>query len=196
MAVNTDVSSERHGGRLRIAAWGTVAFLLMLPLAAMQFTDEVAWTIGDFIFAALMLGSVGLALELTVRTSRNLAFRAGVAILLAVPFMSLWFTGAVGVIGDEDNPANLVFLVTPLFALGAAALARFRAAGLARAMAATAVAQLVAGGIGVAAAMNAPTPVFSPEALVIIAFFTAMWLVAGALFRAAAREHAAGDAAR
>jgi hypothetical protein len=196
MAGIADMSGERHGSRLRVAGWGTVAFLLMLPLAAMQFTDEVDWSIGDFIFAALMLGSVGLALELTVRTSRNLAFRAGVAIMLAVPFLSLWFTGAVGIIGSEDNPANLVFLVTPLFALGAAAVARFRPAGLARAMAATAIAQLVAGGIGVAAAMNAPTPVFAPEALVIIAMFTVMWLVASWLFASAAKQHAAGDAAR
>ena len=196
MAGNAGAIGGRHGSRLRIAAWGTVAFLLMLPLAAMQFTDEVDWTIGDFIFAALMLGGVGLALELTVRTSRNLAFRAGVALMLAVPFLSIWFTGAVGIIGDEDNPANLVFLVTPLFALAAAALARFRAEGLARAMAATAIAQLVAGGIGVAAAANAPTPVFAPEALVIIAMFTVMWLAASWLFASAAKQRAAGDAAR
>lgn len=179
-------TNGRGASRIRVAAWGAVGLLLMLPLAAMQFTDDVDWTIGDFLFAGLMLGSVGLALELAVRASPRWSYRAGIALMLAVPFLSLWFTGAVGIIGDEGNPANLVFLAVPLFALAAAAIARFRAAGLARAMAATAIAQLVAGGIGVAAAMNAPTPVFSPEALAITALFAAMWLAASRLFRAAA----------
>ena len=84
-------SVGRTGDRLRIADRLWRRRILLQPLTAMQFTDEVDWTLGDFIIAALMQGSVGLALELTMRTSSNPAFRAGVEpCVLADPFMSLW----------------------------------------------------------------------------------------------------------
>lgn len=41
----------------RIAGWGSLLALLMLPALAMQITDEV--TAGDFVFAAILLGFVG-----------------------------------------------------------------------------------------------------------------------------------------
>ena len=42
-----------------------INLLMLTPAVAMQFTDEVNWTVGDFIFAALMFGSVGLAVVTT-----------------------------------------------------------------------------------------------------------------------------------
>ncbi|RYY32003.1 MAG: hypothetical protein EOP59_19865, partial [Sphingomonadales bacterium] len=53
----------------RLIGWGGIAALMLTPAVAMQFTDEVNWTVGDFLFAALMFGSVGLAIELTVRAN-------------------------------------------------------------------------------------------------------------------------------
>jgi hypothetical protein len=40
---------------LRIAIWGTAAFLLLLPWVAMQFTTEVNWTLFDFLVIGVML---------------------------------------------------------------------------------------------------------------------------------------------
>ena len=42
------------GGRWGIAAWVT-AGLVLLPLVAVQFTDEVKWTRRDFLFATVLI---------------------------------------------------------------------------------------------------------------------------------------------
>jgi hypothetical protein len=48
MAGSTKVDGTRGGSRRRIAAWATAAILLLLPLIAMPFTDEVNWDETDF----------------------------------------------------------------------------------------------------------------------------------------------------
>ena len=55
----------------RRVVWGTAAFLLLLPLFAMQFTEEVNWDAVDFIaFGAMLLAACG-AYELTTKLSGN-----------------------------------------------------------------------------------------------------------------------------
>ena len=44
-----------------------VAFVLSLPLVAMLFTDEVAWTLQDFVAAGVLLTTIGVAAEVTPR---------------------------------------------------------------------------------------------------------------------------------
>ena len=57
------------GGRgrspVRVTLWSLAA--LLSPLVAMQFTEEVRWDAADFIFAGILIGSVGVAYELAVR---------------------------------------------------------------------------------------------------------------------------------
>ena len=48
---------------LRITGWSFAAGLLALPAIAMQFTDEVNWSGSDFVFAAIMFGTVGGLLD-------------------------------------------------------------------------------------------------------------------------------------
>ena len=179
MASNADDRGAGRGSPWRIAAWGTAALLLLLPLVAMQFTDEVSWTGFDFIFAGIMLGSVGLVFELTVRMSRNYAYRAGVGFALAAAFLIVWATGAVGMIGDEGNPYNLLFGGAILVALAGAAVARLRPAGMALAMIAAAVAH---------AAVALGGLVADPRGAVVSLVFAAPWLLSAWLFRKAARE--------
>ena len=104
-----DMRPDRRRIPWRPILWSIPVALLLLPAVAMQFTDEVDWNAFDFIFATVMFGSVGLVVELTVRSSRSIAFRAAVALALAAAFLIIWINGAVGIIGDEDNPANLMF---------------------------------------------------------------------------------------
>ena len=66
----------------RIVGWGTVAFLLLLPAVAMQFTDEVAWTGFDFAFAAAIFLSVGVPFEFAVRKSTSPAYRVACGLAL------------------------------------------------------------------------------------------------------------------
>ncbi len=52
MVVNTKNGGERRISCLRIAAWSAAALVLLLPLVAMQFTEEVNWTVADFVSPA------------------------------------------------------------------------------------------------------------------------------------------------
>ncbi len=176
-------SAGNKGGRgvspWRIAGWSLAALLLLLPLVAMQFTREVSWTGSDFVFAGVLIGGVGAAFELTVRMSRNHAYRAAVGVALAATLLTIWANGAVGMIGDEDNPYNLLFIGVLVLALLGAILARFQAAGMVRAML-------------VAAALYAGVAAFGffadPRGGVFSLAFAALWLLAAALFSKAARE--------
>ncbi len=170
----------------RIAGWGLVALLLLLPLVAMRYTREVHWTATDFVFAGVMLGGTGVLVELTVRASRNLKYRAGVGLLLAASFLLIWINGAVGIIGDEGNPLNLLYLgVIAIAAIGSLA-ARFRASGMAMATSAAAVAQGAM--IAVAATYGSSEPPGMIGLVGINAFFVALFAAAAWLFHAAARD--------
>jgi hypothetical protein len=104
-------STAMAGNRLRIAIWGLAAALWLLPLVAMQFTDEVNWTTFDFVFWAGMLLVACAAHELVSRMSPSRAYRAGVGVAVVTGFLVVWVNGAVGMIGSEDNAWNLLFLV-------------------------------------------------------------------------------------
>jgi hypothetical protein len=163
----------------RAAAWGLAALVLLTPLAAMQFTRDVAWTVGDFIFAGLMIGLVGIAYELAVRASGKRGYRAGVAVALGAAFLTIWANGAVGMIGNEDNPYNLMFLAVIGVGLIGSVLARFRPMGMAIAMFFAAFFQGVVAAGGIAA---------DPRGGTLSACFALIWLLAGALFRNAAED--------
>lgn len=174
-----EARGARRGTKWRIVGWSFAALLLLLPLAAMQFTDEVAWSGGDFAFVAVLCGIVGGAFELTVRMSRDLAYRAGVAAALAAASFVVVATGAVGMIGDEGNLHNLFFLAVVALALAGAVMARFRAAGMALAMAVAGAAQIAVALAGLS---------IDPRGAVLSAFLAGPWLLSAALFRAAARS--------
>jgi hypothetical protein len=189
MASNpTNGTAPRRTFPWRVLGWGTAAALLLLPLVAMQFTSEVNWTLSDFIFAGVMFGLVGGTLELTFRKSGNICYRGGVAIAVATTFLLVWINGAVGIIGDEGNVLNLMFFGVIAVALAGAIAARFKAAGMAWAMALAGVLQ-AAIGIGVFALDVASAgPPGAIGLLLLIEFFAGAWLLSAALFRAAARS--------
>ena len=176
----------RHGGAWRIAGWGLALALLLTPLVAMQFTDEVRWGPADFSVAALLLGGLGLAIEFAIRRSANLAYRAGAALAALTAFALIWVNLAVGFIGDENNPANLMFAGVLLVALIGSLAARFRPSGMATAMGATALAQLLVAVLAFVFALATGL-----ETGLIIAF-AAPWALSAGLFRRAARGGAAG----
>ena len=117
------------------------AFILLLPLEAMQFTDEVAWSPADFAVAWVLMVGTGLAYKLATRHTDNLAYRTAVAVALASGLILVWMNLAVGLIGNEDNPANLMYGGVIAVGIIGAIIARFQAQGMARAMFATALAQ-------------------------------------------------------
>jgi len=177
---------------VRIVGWSGAALALIYPAVAMQFSDDVNWTAFDFVFAAVLMGTIGGLFELTVRLARSFAYRASIGLALAAAFFLVWFSGAVGIIGGEDDPANTLFLGVIATALVGGAIARFRAPGMAHAMFAAAALQAL---IGLTAVLmgwgqGAEGPLWPMDVIGLTGFFTALWLGSAFLFRRAAQEKA------
>ena len=76
-----------------------VVFLLLIPLIAMQFTDEVKWTLFDFIVAGVLLISTGLIFDLVIRKVKNLNYQIVISIALFIILLLIWAELAVGLFG-------------------------------------------------------------------------------------------------
>jgi hypothetical protein len=166
------------------------ALLVLLPLAAMVFTDEVNWAPSDFAVLGAMLFCACGAWELAARMTSKSAYQAAVGVALATAFILVWINLAVGIIGSEDNPANLMYGGVLAVALIGALIARFQPLGMARALAATALAQASVAVIALLAGLGSTGP-----SLFLAGFFAALWLLSAWLFRKAAREQAPAGAA-
>lgn len=185
-----DMAAGRGNG-WRIAGWSLAALLMMVPMVGMRVSDEWKWSPGDFVFAAVMIGGTGLLFELAVRSSKHWAYRVGAAVALVATFLLIWINAAAGIIGDEGNPANLLFLGVIAVALAGALVARFRPQGMARAMLVAAVAEAMIGVAVRTLGWGADEPPGMLGVQILNGFFVALWLVSAALFRAAARQRAA-----
>ncbi len=167
-----------RGSPWTLAIWAGAACLLTAPLIAMRFTAEVAWTTSDFVTMGAILFTACGAFELAVRAQGGLAYRAASGLAILTAFLIVWITLAVGIIGDND-PTNLLFGVVLLIALIGGGMMRFRPAGMAAIMVATAIAQ---------AAMIVPAVWRgSVEGVVLIGLFTFAWLASAWLYGKAAQ---------
>jgi hypothetical protein len=181
MIGNTENRSARRRSGWRIAVWGGASLLLLLPWIAMRFTGEVAWDPADFaIFGALLFAACG-TYELTARLTGNRAYRTGVGIAVAAAVVLIWINLAVGIVGTEDDPANLMFAGVLAVGIIGALVARFQPRGMARALTATA---LVQASVAVVALLAG----WEMETVILPMFFAALWLTSAWLFRKAARE--------
>ena len=176
-------ADRQRGLPWRWFGWGGAAALLTLPLL-LQFP----WTVADFIFAGAVFAIVGGTFELAVRKSGNKWYRGGVAAALATAFLLVWINGAVGIIGDEDNPANFMFMVVILMAIAGAIAARFEAAGMARAMFVAAGAETLIAVVVVAKRLGATEPPGFPGVPILVLGFAGMWGLSGVLFQQAAEN--------
>ncbi|MEO6682189.1 MAG: hypothetical protein ABIN48_05130 [Ginsengibacter sp.] len=76
-----------------------IAVLLTIPFIAMQFTDEVNWSPGDFVVMGILLFGTGFLCELVMRkvkSTKNKIFICGGILCL---FLLIWAELAVGIFG-------------------------------------------------------------------------------------------------
>jgi hypothetical protein len=117
--------------------------ILSVPLVGMQFSDEVDWSLFDFVAAGVLIFGAGLTFELIARKTGNVAYRVATGLACATALLLIWINLAVGLIGSEDAPANVLYLGVLMVGGVGAATARLRPQGMSRALFATAVAQAV-----------------------------------------------------
>ncbi|SFQ58126.1 hypothetical protein [Hymenobacter arizonensis] len=173
---------------ISFVALGT-ALLLLIPLTAKLFLAEMAWSVGDFVAAGIMLFGSGLMFVLIARMSDNTWYRLGTAVGVGAGLMLVWANLAVGLVGSEHNPANLLYVVVLAVALIGAFVARFHPHGMSNAMFAasltyvlvTAIALYIWKPTGAAAEPN----VGLVTVLAANGLFAAVWAFAGLLFRRA-----------
>jgi hypothetical protein len=144
----------------------------------MQFTDEVNWSVGDFVFAGILLfGSLG-AYEITTRRSHSTMYRGGVGTAITAAFLLTWINAAVGI---TDSAADLAYLAVPAVGIIGAFIARFQPEGMARALLATALVQVLVGMIALIAGM-VPAHNSTVEILGVTGFFAALFASSAWLF--------------
>ena len=73
--------------------------LLLIPLLAMQFTNEVNWTLFDFVVAGILLTVLGLAFELFVFRVKKTKHMIIIGAVLLIVFFLIWTELAVGIFG-------------------------------------------------------------------------------------------------
>jgi hypothetical protein len=77
-----------------------VALVLSLPLVAMLLSDDVVWSLGDFVAAGVLLATIGVVIELAARRKGNLVVVIGIAVIGV----------AAAVFGEADDAPGLVLL--------------------------------------------------------------------------------------
>jgi hypothetical protein len=97
------ISKAVYRSAVRVALG--VALILSLPLVAMLITDDVVWSLVDFVGAGVLLTVIGVAIELAVRKTGNLATALGIAALGV----------AAAVFGEADDAPGLVLIGILLF---------------------------------------------------------------------------------
>ena len=164
------------------------AFLLLLPLVAMQFTDEVVWDLADFAVAGVLLFGAGLTYQLISRKAGSIAYRVAVGLAVATALLLVWINLAVGIIGSEQNPANLMYMGVLAVAVIGALIARFQPHGMARALFATAAAQVMVAVVALIADLGASGPTWPRDVLGATGLFAALWIGSSLCFRHASRK--------
>jgi hypothetical protein len=203
MFVETSAGIIRENGRsimmqnnplTRIAL--ATGCILLVPLLGNLF---MGWNWPPYAFAfwgALLFGT-GLAHELIARKGGSFAYRAAVGMACAAGLVLIFINAAAGIIGD--GPVNLLYVGVLAVGFVGALVARFQPRGMARALFATAVAQMLvpvvalviwkAGWQDLLTDPNSPHPPFHPGIAPVFglnAVFAVLWVISGLLFRRAA----------
>lgn len=161
------------------------AGVLAVPALAMAFrlgvpdpgqgTEGVNWGPMDFAIVGVLVLGAGLLFEYASSRAGNVPHRAAVGIAVLAGLGLIWVNLAVGMIGDEGNPANLMYVLVVAVALIGASVGRFEPREASIAMFATAGAHVVVVVIALVANLG---PELRPDA-----FFIAAWVASGLLFR-------------
>ena len=162
--------------------------MLLLALVAKQYIGEPSW-IDSLAQTGTLLIGVGIVVELaprkTGRAAYRAAYRAAVGLAIGSALLLGWVNGAVGIIGSEDNEANLLYGGVIVVGAIGAVVARFKPEGMARALFATALAQTLVAVIALVGRLGSPYS--GPlEIVTVNGFFVALFVGSAVMFSKAA----------
>ena len=73
----------------------------MIPLLAMQFTEDVNWSIYDFVVMGFLLLFFSLGIDVTMKTVKNENIKILYVVLTILIFLLIWAELAVGIFGSH-----------------------------------------------------------------------------------------------
>lgn len=146
----------------------------------------MAWDVADYVLVGALLLFAGITYALVAR--KTATYRAAVGIAVAASLILIVVNGAVGVIGSEDDDANLMYGGVIAVAIIGALIARFQPRGMARALVATALAQTLVAAIALIAGLGSAGARWPWDVVGLTAVLVALWLISAWLFRIAGRE--------
>ena len=76
-----------------------MGLLLIIPLIAMQLTDEVEWSLFDFIIMGTLLLITGLMGEIIFKKVKKYKHRVILYVVVSITFLLIWAELAVGILG-------------------------------------------------------------------------------------------------
>ena len=85
--------------RISILTFAPLA-LLLIPLIAMNYSDEVHWTLIDFVIMGVLLLVAGMWTQRVVKRVKSFPRRATYIILVILLFLLVWAELAVGIFGS------------------------------------------------------------------------------------------------
>ena len=193
MTENGEKRDKRRWRRWRLVGWAAGALMLLLALIAKQFVGEVTWVDRLAQTGSLLIG-VGFAVEIASRKTGASAYRAAVGLAIGSALLLGWVNAAVGIIGSEDNDANLLYGGVLLVGVIGAMIARFQPAGMARALIAAAIVQTLIAVITLTGRLG-PAHGGPLEIVTMNGVFVALFVGSAVLFWKAARVIPDRDAA-
>lgn len=190
------IAMQNNKSIIRIAL--VTGCILLVPLLGNLF---MGWNWPPFAFAfwgALLFGT-GLTYELVARKGGTTAYRFAVGIACTTGFVLVFINAAAGIIGD--GPVNLMYLGVLAVGFVGAFIARFQPRGMALALFATALAQMLvpviafaiwkAGWQALLIDPSSPHPPFHPGIAPVFglnAVFAALFVGSAILFRRASAD--------
>jgi hypothetical protein len=150
----------------------------------MQFIDGMIWTLSDFVFAGILLFGTGLLYLLVASRAANNAYKLAVGVAVGAALLLVWGNLAVGFIGNEENPANLLYGAVLAVGFIGATMAHLRPLGMSNAMFAVALTHFAIPFVAML--------IWRPEinlgvawVLVLNTLFAGLWVASALLFRRA-----------
>ena len=145
------------------------------------------WDMFDSVVAVVLLSGAATLATIVIRKTKNTAYRAAASVALLAAFLLIWINGAVGIIGSEDNDANVMYFALLAIAVIGAFIARFRPRGLERTMYVTAAGQALIAELALMHNLGVDGPIWPRDILMLTALFIVLWLISAFFFRKAAR---------
>ncbi|QDA59542.1 hypothetical protein [Hymenobacter jejuensis] len=139
-------------------------------------------SVSQFVIVGILLLVTGLLYLLVASRARSGTYKLAAGVAVAASLLLVWGNLAVGFIGSEDNPANLLYAGVLAVGLIGAIVAKLQPLGMSKAMFAAALTQFAFPFV----AMSIWRPELNMGVVLVIVLntiFSGLWVASALLFR-------------